>query len=185
MIAASVDDLPEPVGPVTSTIPLRRFAIFPNSEGKFSASKSGAFPGITRITTAQVPRCMKTLTRNRLEPGRLYETSHDPDCFKLSMACWFLPIKSAAMRRVSSLVRARAVPAGASLPLISTSGGLPGEKKRSLILAEVLSIDAKSSGVEIGAVAGAAAAAARATGAAAAAGATFSGRLAGEDIEKS
>jgi hypothetical protein len=69
-------------------------------------------------------------------------------------------MNSAAIRRVSSLVRARAVPAGASFPLISTSGGFPGEKKRSLIFDETLSIDANSSGVESGAAAGAAAVAA-------------------------
>src|SRR5580658_7330356 len=89
------------------------------------------------------------------------------------------------MRRVSSLVRARAVPAGASLPLISTSGGFPGEKKRSLTLAETLSIDARSSGVEMGAAAGAAAVAARAAATGAAAGTTLGGRFArfiGEDM---
>ena len=67
---------------------------------------------------------------------------------------------SAAIRRVSSLVTTRAAPAGASFPLISTRGGFPGEKKRSLIFAEVLSIAASSSGVDIGAAPGAAAVAA-------------------------
>jgi hypothetical protein len=81
---------------------------------------------------------------------------------------------------VSSLVRARAAPAGESLPLISTSGGFPGEKKRSLTFAEDLSIDARSSGVEMGAAAGAAAVAARtAEAAGAATGTTPGGRLAG------
>lgn len=65
------------------------------------------------------------------------------------------------MRRVSSGVRAREVPTGASLPLISTSGGLPGEKKRSLILEEVFNIAARSAGVEKGAGAAAGAAADR------------------------
>ena len=65
LIAASVDDLPEPVGPVTNTMPLRSPTIFANSAGRLSVSKSGIFPGITRITTAQEPRCMKTLTRKR------------------------------------------------------------------------------------------------------------------------
>ena|ERR1700677_4382470 len=73
------------------------------------------------------------------------------------------------MRRVSSVESGRDDPAGTSFPFTSTNGGLPGEKNRSLIFAEVFSIVAKSSGVEIGAGAGAAAAAAatagRATGA--------------------
>src|SRR5260370_23965286 len=86
-------------------------------------------------------------------------------------------MKSAAMRRVSSLLRGRGLPAGASFPFTSTSGGFPGEKKRSLILAEVLSIDASNSGVESGAGAGAAAAAAPV-----AAGTGFGNGFAGEDI---
>jgi hypothetical protein len=65
--------------------------------------------------------------------------------------------------------------------LISTSGGFPGEKKRSLILDETLSIEANSSEIECGAAAGAAAVAvavvATLTG-----GATFGGWLVGEDI---
>src|ERR1700719_756310 len=159
MIAARVDDLPEPVGPVTSTIPLRRATIFPNSEGKLRDSKSGTLPGITRITIAQVPRCMKMLTRNRLEPGRLKDTSHDPTFLKFSAASSLSPMRSDAIRRVSSGVSGRAAPAGASFPLISTSGGFPGEKKRSLIFGEVLSIVVNRAGLEIGAGAGAAAAA--------------------------
>ena len=93
------------------------------------------------------------------------------------------------MRRVSSVVRGRDAPAGASFPLISTSGGFPGEKKRSLTFAEVFNIDTRSAGVENGAAAGAAAAAATraATGAAAgrtAGGTTFGGLLPEEDIEE-
>jgi F0F1-type ATP synthase membrane subunit c/vacuolar-type H+-ATPase subunit K len=83
------------------------------------------------------------------------------------------------MRRVSSRVSTRAAPAGASFPLISTSGGFPGEKKRSLIFGEVLSIAANSSGVENGATA-AAAVPADARGAE---GTTFGTTFVGEDIE--
>src|ERR1700728_2281118 len=80
------------------------------------------------------------------------------------------------MRRVSSLESGRGVPAGASFPLISTSGGRPGEKNRSLTLAEVLNIEARSSGVEIGAAAGAAAAAVRAGAPGTGAGGAAAGR---------
>src|SRR5580658_6649539 len=68
-------------------------------------------------------------------------------------------MKSDAMRRVSSLVSGRAAPAGDSFPLISTSGGFPGEKNKSLTFADVLSMAASKSLVEIRAGAGAAAAA--------------------------
>src|SRR5260221_14096683 len=86
-------------------------------------------------------------------------------------------MRSVARRRVSSLVRARVAPAGASFPLISTSGGFPGEKNRSLIFGEVLSIAARSSGVDIGVAAVAAAAAARGAD-----GAIFGAPFVGEDI---
>src|SRR5258708_25056332 len=86
-------------------------------------------------------------------------------------------MRSVARRRVSSFVRARVAPAGASFPLISTSGGFPGEKNRSLIFGEVLSIAARSSGVDIGAAAVAAAAAARGAD-----GAIFGAPFVGEDI---
>src|SRR5277367_84954 len=181
MMAASVEDFPEPVGPVTSTIPLSRSTILANSAGKLSDSNEGTLKGITRITIAQAPRCMKILTRNRFAPGKLYDTSQDPRSFKLSSACWLVPISSKASRRVSSIFKARAIPAGASLPLISTIGGLPGVKKRSLILVPVLSIAASNAGVEKGAGAGAAAApapAARGT-----VGATFGTPFGGEDGE--
>src|ERR1700723_3018208 len=82
-------------------------------------------------------------------------------------------MRSAAMRRVSSQVSERAAPAGTSFPLISTSGGLPGEKKRSLIFAAVLSIAASRAGVDMGAAAGAARGAA---------GATVATGFVGEDI---
>lgn len=60
-------------------------------------------------------------------------------------------MSSAPIRRVSSMVRTRLVPAGDNLPLISTSGGFPGEKNRSLIFAVPFSIAASSAGVEKGA----------------------------------
>src|SRR5258708_39739288 len=85
-------------------------------------------------------------------------------------------MRSVARRRVSSLVRARVAPAGASFPLISTSGGFPGEKNRSLIFGEVLSIAARSSGVDIGAAAVAAAAPGRVAG-----GAIFGAPFVGAD----
>jgi hypothetical protein len=68
------------------------------------------------------------------------------------------------MRNVSSQFSTRDVPAGASFPLISTSGGLPGEKNRSLIFGDTFSIAASNAGVENGAGAAAGAAAAAAAG---------------------
>ena len=69
--AASVEDLPDPVGPVTSTTPLRSPAMCSSSPGRWRSAKLGTWLGITRITIAHVPRCIKTLTRNRVVPPRL------------------------------------------------------------------------------------------------------------------
>ena len=63
------------------------------------------------------------------------------------MACSLLPMRSFAMRVVSSTVSVRG-PVAESFPLISTMGGRPGEKNRSLILLDTFSIDTSNAGVE-------------------------------------
>ena len=78
MIAASVVDLPDPVGPVTSTTPFFSFPTLNNSLGIFSDSSVGIPSGMTRSTIAYVPRCEKTFTRNRVFCGIEYERSTDP-----------------------------------------------------------------------------------------------------------
>ena len=50
MIAARVVDLPEPVGPVTSTMPLRSLAISLSCAGIPSSSTVGILFGMTRST---------------------------------------------------------------------------------------------------------------------------------------
>jgi hypothetical protein len=84
------------------------------------------------------------------------------------------------MWRVSSTVSVRVAPAGDNLPLISTSGGRPGEKNKSLIFGEVFSIAASSAGVENGAEPRAAAAPAEDDDPAVAVSGALPG---GEDIE--
>ena len=76
-IAASVVDLPEPVGPVTSTMPrgLSRRARR-RSSGAFSCSSVRIFDGMVR-NTAPAPRFwLKALTRKRARPGISNEKSH-------------------------------------------------------------------------------------------------------------
>jgi hypothetical protein len=121
--------------------------MFRSSVGKFSSSKLGILPGMTRITITQLPRCIKTLTRKRDAPARLYETSHEPCSRRFSIACLLLPTNSLAIWRVSSGDSGRA-PTGESRPLTSTIGGLPGVKNRSLIFAALRSIAANKAGVE-------------------------------------
>ena len=52
MIAASVDDLPEPVGPVTSTMPFLSSAISLRTGGRPRLASDGMVGAITRITIA-------------------------------------------------------------------------------------------------------------------------------------
>ena len=56
-MAASVVDFPEPVGPVTSTMPFRRSVMSASCAGRLSASSVGISVGMTRITMEYVPRC--------------------------------------------------------------------------------------------------------------------------------
>ena len=59
MIAASVVDLPEPVGPVTSTSPERiRLKVF-STGGKFSSSRVLILAGMVRNTAPMPCDCLK------------------------------------------------------------------------------------------------------------------------------
>jgi hypothetical protein len=59
MMAASVVDLPEPVGPVTSTSPLCSIAVFLRIGGTPSSSAVRTLVGIWRNTAPQPYFCMK------------------------------------------------------------------------------------------------------------------------------
>src|ERR1700722_11431601 len=133
--AASVDDLPLPVGPVTNTIPGRSLAASLSSGGKLSDLKSGTSVGITRITIPQLPRCVKMFTRKRESDGTLYEMSQEPSSFSFSKACLLRPIRSFAIRAVSSgfSTPTPAIFNCTSSPFTSTGGARPGEKIKSLI----------------------------------------------------
>jgi hypothetical protein len=65
IIAASVVDLPEPVGPVTSTRPRGFSAIFAIEAGRPRSVKVRMLNGICRMTIETQPRCLKQLPRNR------------------------------------------------------------------------------------------------------------------------
>ena len=75
--------------------------------------------------------------------------SQDPSCFSLSTASEFRPIRSAAIRAVSSAVSTPTplIFNCTSLPLTSTCGARPGEKIRSLVFGAACSIDAMMFGV--------------------------------------
>src|SRR5690606_30890047 len=75
-IAASVVDLPEPVGPVTSTRPRGLSARSPKILGQLSCSSVRILDGMVR-NTAPAPRFwLKALTRKRARPWISNEKSH-------------------------------------------------------------------------------------------------------------
>src|SRR6185503_10362665 len=94
--AASVELLPLPVGPVTSTIPFFISTISFSCSGRLKSLNLGGRIGITRMTMACVPRCLKIFTRKRASPGTLNERSALPVLSRLSWAvCWFAMISFA------------------------------------------------------------------------------------------
>ncbi len=56
--AARVDDLPQPAGPVSSTIPWWKLASRPSDAGSPRSARVGGCGGITR-KTASMPRCCR------------------------------------------------------------------------------------------------------------------------------
>ena len=69
MSAASVVDLPEPVGPVTSTSPRGRFANSATAGGRPSDSNGEISDGITRNAAPSAARWKYAFTRKRARPG--------------------------------------------------------------------------------------------------------------------
>ena len=65
IIAASVVDLPEPVGPVTSTRPRGLLHSSSITGGRPSSSNVRILNGMVRKTAPTAPFCMKTLARKR------------------------------------------------------------------------------------------------------------------------
>ena len=109
-IAASVVLLPDPVVPVTSTRPRSSSAICASTPGRPSSSIDLMRIGMTRRTMPIVPRCWKTLQRNRPSCGMLYARS--TSCASLNFCRWALDMTAAAIATVSSCVRRRSSDAG-------------------------------------------------------------------------
>jgi len=60
-MAASVEDFPEPVGAGDKYHAIRRSTISFSVEGRWSSSNPGILSGTTRMTMAQLPRCLKNI----------------------------------------------------------------------------------------------------------------------------
>ena len=74
--AASVVDLPEPVGPVTRMSPRGRFTISANTFGALSSSSESTFDGMVRNAAAAPRDCTNALTRKRARFGTAKLKSH-------------------------------------------------------------------------------------------------------------
>ena len=115
-IAASVVDLPEPVGPVHRMSPRGWLVISAKTFGAFSSSSDSTLDGIVR-NAAAAPRCWtNALTRKRARLGTANEKSHSRfssyilRCASLmmsyTMACTSLcSIGGRLMRRMSPCTR--------------------------------------------------------------------------------
>ena len=143
-IAASVVDLPEPVGPVTRIRPRGRSVSSANTLGALRSSSDSTLDGIVR-NAAAAPRCwMKALTRKRARFGTAKLKSHSRissyifRCESLmmsyTMACTSsCSIGGRLMRRMS--------------PWTRISGGRPADRCRSEAL--FLTANARSSVMSI------------------------------------
>jgi len=126
--------------PVTSTMPFLISTILLAARVSQSL-KVGGFVGITRMTIACVPRCLKMLTRKRASPGALKERSAEPTSpdFQPVLVVADNYFCDARGVRRRELFQARKLD-WQELPASSICGGRPGEKIKSLTLSELFSI---------------------------------------------
>ena len=86
-IAASVVDLPEPVGPVTSTMPRGKSEMDSKIFGALRSSSDNILEGMVRMTAPAPRLCTKALTRKRASPGTSKEKSISLFS-SYSLRCW-------------------------------------------------------------------------------------------------
>ncbi len=115
-IAATVELLPLPLTPVTSTRPRSASAMAPSVSGSPRDSSVGTVNGITRITIMNEERCRSTFTRKRPTPGMPQEQSKSRSRSILARSSSLL-ISLSAMARVWSGV-SRCFVSATSFPLI-------------------------------------------------------------------
>src|SRR3954465_5257446 len=102
IIAASVDDLPEPVVPVSRMMPRSSSAICEITSGRPSCSIERISCGIARQTSEITPRWRNAFTRKRDRPLTPNEKSTSFSSVNSSSLCLSLPIRSASTVSVSS-----------------------------------------------------------------------------------
>src|SRR4051794_38632373 len=122
IIAASVDDLPEPVVPVRRMMPRSSSAICEITSGRPSCSIERISCGIARQTSEMTPRWRKALTRKRERPLTPNEKSTSFSSVNSSSLCLSLPIRSARTVSVSSGVSGSEPGIGSRRPWSLMSG---------------------------------------------------------------
>jgi hypothetical protein len=122
-------DLPEPVVPVHRIRPRCSFEIFSSTTGSPSSRMVMILTGMTRRTRPTVPRCWKTLQRNRPRPGTEYAMSISR--FSLNFCFWRLLMMENAMAMVSSCMSRLVSTSGISSPLMRRTGWDPTFRCRS------------------------------------------------------
>src|SRR5688572_8836870 len=129
IMAASVVDLPDPVVPVHRIRPRCSPQILSSTTGRPSSRTVRILTGMTRRTRPTVPRCWKTLQRNRPRPGTEYAMSISR--LSLNFCFWRLLMMENAMAMVSSCMRRFVSTSGSSSPLMRSTGCEPTFRWRS------------------------------------------------------
>ena len=128
IIAASVVDLPLPVGPVTRTSPWVRKQSFWTSGDSPSSSTDTTFPMMTRKTAIGPFRSRAVLQRKRATSGMSKAQSESPVTWNSSRSfCSMVLSIMSSISRASSGGRSRRT----SSPSLRTSGGSPVRRWRS------------------------------------------------------
>jgi len=94
---AKVVDFPDPVGPVTMTMPLFFFAKSVTIFGSPSSSEEGTSKGNRLMANATLPRCRYTFALNLPRPG----TPNEKSAFS-----WDLKIVSCVLGRICAAIAA-------------------------------------------------------------------------------
>src|SRR4051794_2442979 len=122
IIAASVEDLPEPVVPVRRMMPRSSSAICEITSGRPSCSIERISCGIARQTSEITPRWRNAFTRKRDRPLTPNEKSTSFSSVNSSSLCLSFPIRSRSTISVSSGVSGSEPGIGSSRPWSLISG---------------------------------------------------------------
>jgi len=129
IIAARVVDLPDPVGPVTSTRPRGRSQRYWHTFGRFNSASVGMASGMQRNTAPMELLWMNTFARNRDNPGIEYAKSSSSSASKRRLCS--SESSARIISRVSFGLSGFVRSTGTISPRMRRPGGLPTVRWRS------------------------------------------------------